>query len=161
MGYDAFIHITGLDGESADDRHRGWIEMTQYEFNVQQKVSSTASSAGGASAERADFSEFGFSKLMDKTSPLLALACAAGTHFDTIVVELCRAGGEKIRFMQYTFTDCMISAFNTSSDNDFPEDDVSFVYGKVEWCYTQQQRAGGWAAGNVACAWSLEKNCRA
>jgi type VI secretion system secreted protein Hcp len=98
---------------------------------------------------------------MDKTSPLLALACAAGTYFDTIVVELCRAGGEKIRFMQYTFTDCMISAFNTSSDNYFPEDDVSFVYGKVEWCYTQQQRAGGWAAGNVACAWSLEKNCRA
>lgn len=161
MGYDAFIHIPDLDGESTDERHRGWIEMTQFEFNVQQKVSQTASSAGGATAERVDFSEFGFSKLMDKTSPLLALACAAGTHFGTIVVELCRAGGDKIPFMKYTFTNCIISAFNTSAEGDFPEDDVSFVYGKVEWCYTRQQRAGGWAAGNVAGAWSLEKNCRA
>jgi type VI protein secretion system component Hcp len=59
------------------------------------------------------------------------------------------------------FTNCMISAFNTSSESGFPEDEVSFVYGKVEWCYTLQQRAGGWAAGNVACAWSLERNCRA
>jgi uncharacterized protein len=97
MAYDVFIQIPGMDGESTDDHHRGWIEVTQFDFNVRQKVSQTASSAGGASAERADFSEFGFTNLMDKTSPLLALACAGGTHFDSIVVELCRAGGDKIR----------------------------------------------------------------
>jgi type VI secretion system secreted protein Hcp len=161
MAYDVFIQIPGMDGESTDGRHRGWIEVTQFDFNVRQKVSQTASSAGGASAERADFSEFGFTKLMDKTSPLLALACAGGTHFGSIVIELCRAGGDKIRFMRYTFTDCMISAVKSSSDGDFPEDDVSFVYGKVQWCYTLQNRAGGGAAGNVACAWNLERNRRA
>jgi type VI secretion system secreted protein Hcp len=161
MACDVFIQIPGVEGESSDNQHRGWIEVMQYDFNVRQKVSRTASSAGGGSAERADFSEFGFTKLMDKTSFLLALACAAGTHFDTIVVELCRAGGEKVRFMRYSFNNCMITACTTSSDGDFPEDDVSFAYGTVEWCYTQQSRAGGWAAGNVACAWSLEKNCRA
>jgi type VI secretion system secreted protein Hcp len=161
MACDVFINIPGMDGESTDAQHRGWIEVTQYDFNVAQKVSRTASSAGGAGAERADFSEFGFTKLLDKASPLLAQACAAGTHFDTIVVELCRAGGDKVRFMQYRFSNCMISAFNTTADGDFPEDDVSFVYGKAEWCYTLQNRAGGWAAGNVACAWSLEKNCKA
>lgn len=32
------------------------------------------------------------------------MACAAGTHFDTIVVELCRAGGDKVRFTRYTFS---------------------------------------------------------
>jgi type VI protein secretion system component Hcp len=55
----------------------------------------------------------------------------------------------------------MINKFNTSAEGGFPEDDVSFVYGKVEWCYTRQSRAGGYAAGNVALAWNLEKNCRA
>ncbi|MBT8342347.1 MAG: LysM peptidoglycan-binding domain-containing protein, partial [Desulfatitalea sp.] len=29
---------------------------------------------------------------MNKSSPPLALACADGTHFDKITVELCRAG---------------------------------------------------------------------
>ena len=80
---------------------------------------------------------------------------------DYIVVELCRSGGDKVRFMQYKFANCMISSFVTSADGDFPEDKVAFVYGKVEWCYTLQKRAGGWGAGNVATGWSLQKNCKA
>ncbi len=161
MAYDVFIKIQDIDGESMDARHVGWIEILSCDLNLRQKVSRTAGSVGGATAERADFAHFGFTKLLDKASPGLALACAAGTHIDTIVVEFCRAGGDNARFMQYTFTNCMISAFNTSGDGGFPEDDVSFAYGRVQWCYTQQNRAGGWSAGNVAGAWSLEKNCRA
>jgi type VI secretion system secreted protein Hcp len=147
--------------KACDDKHAGWIEITDFDLDVSQKISSTASSAGGASAERADFSVFSLSKQLDKASPQLALACAAGTHIGTIVVELCRAGGDKVRFMQYKFTNCMISSFSTSADSDFPEDDLAFVYGKAEWHYTQQKRAGGWSAGNVAAGWSLEKNCKA
>jgi type VI secretion system secreted protein Hcp len=160
MAFDAFIKLDGIEGESTDSKHSGWIEIHDYDLDVSQTVSRTASSAGGASAERADFSEFCFAKSLDKASPKLALACANGTHIDNIVVELCRAGGDKLRFMQYTFTNCLISSFTTSADHDFPEDDVAFIYGKVQWRYTQQKRPGGWAAGNVAAGWSLERNCK-
>ena len=160
MAFDAFIRFDGIEGESSDSRHSGWIEILDYDLDVSQPVSQTASSVGGAGAERADFSEFCFTKLLDKASPRLALACAGGTHIDTVVVEICRAGDDKLRFMQYTFTNCMISSFATSADGDFPEDEVAFIYGKVQWCYTPQKRAGGWAAGNVAAGWSLEKNCK-
>lgn len=160
MAYDVFIKIDNIEGESSDENHPGWIEVLDFDLDVAQTVSRTASSAGGASAERADFSVFGFTKLLDKASPKLATACAAGTHIDSITVDLCRAEGDKVRFMQYTFSDCVISSFHTSSDGDFPEDDVAFNYGKVQWRYTQQRRDGGWAAGNVAAAWNLEKNCR-
>jgi type VI secretion system secreted protein Hcp len=159
--FDGFVRIEGISGESSDEKHADWIEIHDFDMDVSQTVSRTASSVGGASAERADFSEFCFTKWMDRATPKLALACAAGTHVDTIVVELCRAGGDKIRFMRYKFTNCMISSLITSSDGDFPEDEVSFVYGKIEWCYTSQERAGGWSSGNVAAGWSLEKNCKA
>jgi type VI secretion system secreted protein Hcp len=159
--FDGFVRLEGIAGESSDEKHAGWIEILDFDLDVSQTVSRTASSAGGGSAERADFSEFRFTKLLDKASPALALACAAGTRIGTIVVELCRAGGDKVRFMQYKFTNCMISAFITSADGDFPEDGVSFFYGKVEWCYTRQNRVGGWASGNIAAGWSLEKNCKA
>lgn len=161
MAYDVFLKLDGIEGESTDKQHPGWIEILNYDLDVSQTVSRTASSAGGAGAERADFSVFGFTKLLDKASPKLALACAAGSHIDTVTVDLCRAGGDKVRFMQYTFSNCIISSFTTSSDGGFPEDDVAFNFGKIQWCYTLQNRAGGWAAGNVATAWSLEKNCRA
>ncbi len=158
--FDGFIRLDGIPGESSDDKHADWIEMIDYDLDISQTVSRTASSVGGASAERADFSEFCFTKLLDSASPKLALACADGTHIDTIEVELCRSGGDKVRFMQYRFTNCMISSFTTSADGDFPEDDVAFIYGKVEWRYTQQKRAGGGATGNLASGWSLERNCK-
>jgi type VI secretion system secreted protein Hcp len=97
MAYDAFIKIDGIEGESADERHAGWIEIRSYDWTVSQMASRTASTAGGASVERADFSPFFFSKLLDKASP--GLACANGIHIGTIVVELCRAGGDKFRFI--------------------------------------------------------------
>jgi type VI secretion system Hcp family effector len=104
MGFDAFIKFDGIEGESTDSRHAGWIEIINFDLDVGQRVSRTASSAGGATTERADFSEFGFTKLLDKATPKLTLACAAGTHIDKIVVEICRAGSNKVKFMDYTLT---------------------------------------------------------
>jgi type VI secretion system secreted protein Hcp len=162
MGFDAFIKFDGIEGESADSKHAGWIEILNYDLDVSQRVSRTASSAGGATTGRADFSELCFSKLLDKATPALALACAAGTHFDKVVIEICRAGKDKVKFMEYTLFNCIISKMTTASaDGEFPVDDVAVNFGRILWCYTQQSRTGGGAVGNIAAGWSLEKNCRA
>jgi type VI secretion system secreted protein Hcp len=132
-------------------------------LGVKQTVSRTASSAGGASAERADFLFFGFSKPVDQASPLLLTACAAGTHFDRVIIELCRAGTEKVKYMEYRLTDCLISSVAACTGDprvSFPMELVKIAYGKIEWAYTLQSRKGGWAAGNIACGWNLERNCR-
>lgn len=163
MAVDAFLKIDGIEGESTDSNHKGWIELISYYSDMTQTVSRTASSAGGASAERVDFNGFGFTKLLDKASPLLALACAAGTHIDTIVLELCRAGGDKLTFMQYTMRNCIISSIETSGTHgeNFPSEDLEIDFGQIEWRYTLQNRAGGGGAGNIAAGWNLEKNTRA
>jgi type VI secretion system secreted protein Hcp len=160
MAFDAFIKIDGIEGESADDQHQAWIELISYNTGVTQTVSSTASSSGGASAERADFQDFSITKQLDKATPKLAVACADGTHIDTILVELCRAGTEKIKFMEYKMTNCIIGGVSTNGGGDFPTETVNINYGKIEWSYTQQKRQGGGASGNVAAGWDLEKNCK-
>jgi type VI secretion system secreted protein Hcp len=162
MGFDAFIRFDGIEGESTDSKHDGWIEIISYDLDIGQRVSRTASSAGGATAERADFSDLCFSKLLDKATPKLTQACAAGAHFDKIVLEICRAGQDKVKFMEYTLFNCIVSNITTSSaDGEFPVDDVAVNFGRIQWCYTQQSRTGGGAIGNIAAGWSLEKNCRA
>ena len=120
MAFDAFIKIDGIEGESADDQHQTWIELISYNTGVTQTVSSTASSSGGASAERADFQDFSITKQLDKATPKLAVACADGTHIDTILVELCRAGTEKIKFMEYKMTNCIIGGVSTNGWRGFP-----------------------------------------
>ena len=163
MAFDAFIKIDGIEGESTDDKHRGWIECIQYGMGVQQTVSTTASSAGGAAAERADFESFAFSKLIDKSSPLLMLACAAGTHINEIIVELYRAGTEKIKFMEYKLNNSVIRSVVTSSsdpNHGFPVELVKINFGKIQWCYSLQNRKGGWTMGNIAGGWDLQSNCK-
>lgn len=159
--FDAFLKIEGIEGESTDDKHTGWIEIKSCDHRLSQKVSATASSVGGASAERATFQDLRLTKQLDKASPKLALACADGTHIGNVTIEFCRAGTEKIKFMEYKLTNCIISDYHMIADGrDFPLEGISINYGKIEWAYVQQKRAGGSAAGNVASGWDLEKNCK-
>jgi type VI secretion system secreted protein Hcp len=164
MGFDAFLKIDGIDGESTDEKHSGWIELIRFGISVRQVVSTTASSSGGASAERTDFSDFKIRKLLDKSSPKLALACAAGTHIDKIIVELCRAGTAKQPYMVYTMKNCIISRVTTTSGSDvggkFPAETVHINFGRIEYSYIQIDRKGGGPMGNVAGGWDLQRNCR-
>lgn len=160
MAFDTFIRIDGIEGESTDSQHKGWIEAFNYKLAVKQRISNTASSAGGAAAERADFEPFNFTIPMDKASPKLALACAAGAHIDEIRVEVCRAGGDRVTYMTYRLCNCIIKRISTIGGGRFPVESVSIDFGRIHWRYTQQKRSGGGALGQVAAGWSREKNCR-
>ena len=162
MAFDAFVQIDGIAGESTDHQHPGWIEALAVGTQVRQTISSTVSSAGGATAERANFDTFNFSKFVDKATPLLMQACASGTVVKQIQVELYRAGPERVKYMAYTLTNSIIkSVFTNSGDpkNGFPVDLVKISYGKIQWRYTQQRRQGGGVAGHIAAGWDLQRNC--
>jgi type VI secretion system secreted protein Hcp len=164
MAFDAFLKVEGIPGESTDDKHADWIEILSYSAGVSQTASASASSGGGASAERADFQDFSVVKTLDKASPKLAVACADGTHIPTVTLELCRAGGDKLKYMEYKLGNCIVSSCRPGGSSGgaetLPLEEVSFNYGKIEWTYTQQQRADGSGGGQVAGGWDLEKNAR-
>jgi type VI secretion system secreted protein Hcp len=62
MSFDAFVKLGCIENESTDSKHSGWIEVIQFNTGLSQMVSTTASSAGGAGAERADVRPFNFFK---------------------------------------------------------------------------------------------------
>lgn len=158
MAFDGFIKFSEIEGESSDAKHKGWIEISDCNMEILQTISTTASSSGGASAERADFSDFSFTKLMDKASPQLALACANGKHFKTVVVELCRAGTEKLKFMEIKLSHALISAIAMNAGGEFPTETILLNYATIHWTYTQQTRQGGGPTGQVAAGWNRQKN---
>ncbi len=162
MAFDAFLKIDGIPGESSDDKHKDWIEILSYSMGITQPTSGSASTAGGATSERAHFQDFSIVKALDKASPKIALGCAGGQHIKEVKVELCRAGGDKVKYMEYKMSNCIISSFRPGGSahggETLPLEEVSFNYGKIEWTYTQQKRADGAGGGNVAAGWDLEAN---
>ena len=162
MAFDAFLKIDGIPGESTDDAHKDWIEVLSYNTGISQTASGSASSGGGASAERADFQDFSIVKTLDKASPKVAVACADGSHIKEVKLELCRAGGDKLKYMEYKMSNCIVSSVRPGGSSQgvetLPLEEVTFVYGKIEWTYTQQKRADGTGGGNVAGGWDLQAN---
>jgi type VI secretion system secreted protein Hcp len=162
MAFDAFIKIEGIPGESSDDKHKDWIEVLSFSYGVSQKSSGAASTGGGASAERADFADFSIVKTLDKSSPKLFEACALGKHLKTVTIELCRAGGDKVKYMEYKLENCIVSSFrpggSAAGGETLPLEEVAFNFGKIQISYTQQKREDGSGGGQVAAGWDLQAN---
>lgn len=94
MAFDAFLKIDGIPGESTDDKHKDWIEILSFAHGLEQPAQSTASSAGGATAERVNHAPYEITHFLDKASPKIYEACCTGKHIKDVTIELCRAGGD-------------------------------------------------------------------
>jgi len=160
MAFDAFLKVDGAPGESMDSQHKDWIEILSYHHGVQQPVSTVVSSSGGATAERANFTAFTVTKLVDKSSPKLFEACFTGRHIKEVVIEVCRAGGDKQKFMEIKMEKVLISNYDHDGGGnaDFPVESVSFAPATIKMTYSQQKREDGTVGGSVAAGWDLMAN---
>ncbi len=160
MAFDAFLKIDGIPGESSDAKHAEWVEIVSFSHSMDQPASATASSAGGATAERVNHGTFNFAHLLDKASPKLYEACCTGKHIKEVTLELCRSGGDKMKYMEVKLEQVLISkvAPSGTSGEGFPSEEVKLSYGKIKWTYTQQKRADGAGGGNVSAGWDLTAN---
>ena len=162
MAFDAFLKIATIPGESTDDAHQDWIEVLSYSHGLSQSGSGSVSSGGARTAERCDHQEFSITKTLDKASPLLALACCNGEHIGEIKLELCRAGGDKNKYMEYTLNDVIVASVHPNGSaqgaETLPMEDVTFNYGKITWTYTETDHRTGKPGGIVEKFWDLTTN---
>ena len=124
-----------------------------------QPNSSAASSAGGASSDRTNLSEFTVVKAFDRASVKIYESCCKGQHIKTVLIELCKAAGGK--FLEIKMEDVVISGVSPSGDTtgvaELPSETVSFNFAKILWTYFEERDSGA-ASGNLVGGWDLTKN---
>jgi type VI secretion system secreted protein Hcp len=129
---------------------------------MDQPSSATDSSAGGGTTERVNIDNFKVIKHLDKASTKLYEFCCNGKHVAGVTLELCRAGGDKMKYLEVKMENVVIasaqSGGQSEGDDGFPTENVSFNFAKVKWTYTQQKRTDGSGGGNVAGGWDLTAN---
>ena len=162
MAFDCFMKFDGIPGESTDDKHKDWIEILSYSHGISQPASGSSSSGGGRSSQRCDHQDFTIVKTLDKASPKLALHCCNGQHIKKISLELCRATGDKQKYMEYVLEDAIVSGVrpggSAQGGEALPLEEVSLSYGKISWVYTATDHKTGKAAGDVKASWDLTAN---
>lgn len=163
MAFDAYMEIQGIKGDSTDDGHKDWIELQAFSHSLQQSTGGSASAQGAHAGGRADHADFSVVKRLDSASPSLFMHCASGKHIPQIVIEMCRALGEKTVFMKYTLKDVLISGVRPSGSAEgadlIPLEEISMRYGEIHLEYTPTDAKGGGKKGaSIQAAWSTTNN---
>ncbi len=161
MPFDAFLKVATAPGESTDDKHKEWIEILSFSWGASQMGGGSASASGSHAGQRVDISDFSIVHTMDKASPKLFQACCTGEHIADVTLELCKAGGDKQQYLNYKFSDVLISSVrpggSAQGGDALPLEEVSFRFAKVQMVYTPIDSKGK-PQGNVPAGWDLAAN---
>ena len=160
MAIDVYLQIDGIKGESADDKHKDWIECKSVSWGVTQPKSATASTGGGHTAERCEHTELLFHKLADLASPVLLQTCSSGKTIPKARIEFMRADGqgERVKYFEIELENVLISSIKPAvAEGSFLSEELGLKFSKVKWKYTQQKIGGG-AGGNTSGGWDLATN---
>src|SRR5437660_875330 len=104
---DYFLKIEGIEGESADAKHKAEIQVLSFSFGANQ--AGTHAFGGGGGAGKVQMQDFHFMMNVNKATPKLMLACASGEHIKSAILVCRKAGKEQQEYLKVTFTDLLIS----------------------------------------------------
>ena len=147
-GSDYLLKIKTIDGESAQKGHDKWIELQSWSWSENNAGSSGL--GGGAGSGKVSMGDFHFTIEYGVSSPKLFGACAVGEHIGDAILHIRKAGGDQQVFVEWKFTDILISSYSTGGSghgNPLPIDQVSFNFTKIEMEYKPQKADGTLGAG--------------
>ncbi len=163
MAFDGFLKLgdgSRVKGEAADARHKDEVELLSFSLSASNPAAAGGATTG-AGPGRVRFSTFNVRKRVDKATPALIQACAAGDAFDRATVTVRKAGGaQALEYLVYTFEQVHVDAVNTGgearADGEVTEE-VQLSFAAVHVKYTPQ-RADGSGDSPIEGGWDLTKN---
>lgn len=148
QGFDAFLLLEGIPGESTDSKHKDWIDVLSF-------------SHGLAKADRSEplFSDFTVGKWQDKSSPELALRAANRKPISRALLELTQSSGSRLRFYQVSLSNCVVRAWDVGGNAGtvLPTESIALEYSWISWTYTEFD-ATGRPRGDVSAYWDIVRN---
>ena len=157
MAVDMFLKIKGIDGESADDKHKKEIDVLAWSWGLSQ--SGSAHVGGGAGAGKVNVQDLSFTKYIDASSHALMLACSSGDHIGEATLVVRKAGKEALEYIKLTLTDLIVSSISTggSGGEDRLTENIALNFAKFKYEYTPQKADGTGDAPKIA-GWDIPAN---
>jgi type VI secretion system secreted protein Hcp len=132
---DMFLKIDGIEGESADHKHKGEIDLESWSWGASN--SGSAHMGGGAGTGKVSMHDFSFTMQINKATPKLAEKCATGEHIKKAVLTCRKAGTDPQPYLTVTFSDLLVSSYQTGGHggSPIPQESVTLNFAKIEFEY--------------------------
>jgi type VI secretion system secreted protein Hcp len=153
-----FLKIDGIEGESADHKHKGEIDILSYSMGATQ--TGTMASGGGGGAGKVSLQDIHFTTNLSKASPKIMEACTTGQHLKKAVLVQRKAGGKQEEYLKITLSDALVSSYQIGGSHHgdhTPVDQFSLNFAKIEVEY-KEQKADGSVSGVVKGGWDVKAN---
>ncbi len=150
----AFLKLEGVDGESTDANHTGWIDILSFDWGLNRTTT-----RGGAFGYP-NIRDFCFKSIVSKASPKLFLACANGKIFKYAVLAVTgktTADGVVQDFLNITMKNVVISSYQLGygGQNIQPIDEFCVDFGSITVDYIISDAAG---QQHITATWNQVTN---
>ncbi|MDR1425030.1 MAG: type VI secretion system tube protein Hcp [Azoarcus sp.] len=151
-----YVKIEGIEGESKDAKHKGWIDAINLSYGVSQ--SSSVFTGGGGGVGKADFNGLAFTHYFDRASPNLFKYCAAGKHIATVEISGCKSGGGQQEFVHVKLSDVIVIGVTPNGNaGSMWVETVSLAYSQIV-IEAKEQKADGSMVAGVSGGWNVKEN---
>lgn len=159
MATEIFLKIGDIKGESVAKGHENEINVTSWNWGMTQAAG--LKSASGAAMGKVQVQDIAISKLVDKSSPTLMLACCGGKRYPDATLVMRKTGTKPIEYLKIIMRDVMVSsvAVGTSSDQDRVAENITLGFAEFKVEYTPQNKDGS-AGTATAAGWNIVKSVK-
>lgn len=142
MAVDMFLKIEGVDGESADDKHKDEIDVQSFSWGMSQTGSMHI--AGGGGSGKVNVQDMSITKYLDKASTVLMQKCCTGKHFPKATLTCRKAGDKPVEYFVVTMEEVLVTSVSEggSQHDDSQSEMISLNFAKVKVKYTPQKSDG-------------------
>ena len=147
MALDMHLKLTGgsltFKGSSKHAKHPDEIQILAWSWGASQS-GSFAHGEGGSGAGKANIQDISITKYLDKSSSVFLKGVTTGSHVDTAILSMSKAGGDQQDFLTITLTNVMVTSYTTggSGGEDMITENISLTFGKVEFEHFAQKKDG-------------------
>lgn len=157
MAVDYFLKIQGCDGESADAKHKGEIDVLAWSWGMTQ--SGSMHIAGGGGSGKVSVHDLSITKYLDKASTVIMQKCASGKHFPEAELVCRKAGDQPLEYYKVKMKEVLISSISSggSAGEDRVTENITLNFAKMEVEYTGQKGDGSPDASSML-GWDIRAN---
>ncbi|MCU5771837.1 type VI secretion system tube protein Hcp [Erwiniaceae bacterium BAC15a-03b] len=155
MNSDIYMKIQGIEGESQDANHKGWIAISSFDWGATQPANNQGGSTG-----RVEYQDLHVHTMVDKATPAIMRYMSNGKPIKKVEISTCLASEGQLEYLRITLEDVLITAANYQGNGHGAKVaiDYKFQAGKVRQQYWETASNGSKGAES-ASGWDIRKQC--
>ncbi|NLZ07406.1 MAG: type VI secretion system tube protein Hcp [Phycisphaerae bacterium] len=151
-----FLRIQGVDGESTDRDHPGWIDIVSFTYGLSRPPIDPMAIDGPQPP--ANHRGLSLVKHTDRATGLLYMHCNNGRPIEEAVLEVLQTTELGVSVQEYRLQGVIVTAVQTSGGSRTgarATENVTLHYASVQWTHVRLDPVTGSVISEVAMQWDL------